>query len=633
MPEGGWTKPLRAGLWLLAALWLVLALPTAAWSQAHIVSHEWQLDPAGQRTLSEAQSGPWQPAPELLSLGYTPQVLWVRLTVRATGSDEPLVLRIRPSYLDHVRLYQPDPGQAGQWRARDTGDTLPFSTRDRASSALGFLWQPPGPGEHTLYLRVATTSTLMFHLEALDPREAQFRESRGDGFMVFYLSVMLCMGLWALLDYALLRHSVNLWFMAAQFNSIVVALSVLGYMARMLPDHWSAIGHWTTGVTVCLSTMLYMGFYRSMLADNEPSPASRRAMAVAMLLFPLQLLAMATGHHRLAVQSNAIMGLSAALPLLILMVATARKDGLLTRRAWWVVCGIQTVLSLATMLPLLGWRNVSLFNMQAPLFVGMSSALLMMTVLMLRSARTIQAAREDRLRFDLMAQRLTLEQQQRADQRQFLDMLGHELKTPLMTIRLANHALLQLLPGAEPAAVRRLERIEASATAMGQVLERVMQANRLDDANLPVTPSHIDLAALLHDLRSTMAEPERLHTLGDLSLRPYTDPDQLRVIVANLLDNACKYSPPGSPVTLDVRPQADHWQLSVRNQVGPAGAPDPDRVFRKYHRAEEVRGSAGAGLGLWLGHNLAQRLGGSLSALTTDDHVEFSLCLPLSTPP
>ena len=618
---------------LLAIAWLTLALPTAAWSQEHIVSHDWQLDATGQRTLSEAQSGPWQPAPELLSLGYTPQVLWVRLTVRATRSDDPLVLRIRPSYLDQVRLYLPDPGRAGQWVTRDTGDTLPFSTRDRASSALGFLWHPPSPGEHTLYLRVATTSTLMFHIEALDPREAQGRESRADGFMVVYLSVMLCMGLWALLDYALLRHRVNLWFVAAQFNSIAVALSVLGYMARMLPDHWSAIGHWSTGITVCLSTTLYMGFYRSMLADNAPSAASRRAMALAMLLFPLQLLAMATGHHRLAVQSNAIMGLSAALPLLILMVATSRKDGLLTRRAWWVVCGIQTVLSMATMLPLLGWRNVSLFNMQAPLFVGMSSALLMMAVLMLRSARTIQAAREDRLRLDLMAQRLTLEQQQRADQRQFLDMLGHELKTPLMTIRLASHALLQSIPDADLAVGRRLGRIEVSASAMAQVLERVLEANRLGDTTLPLNLDTVSLQALLADLQAALPEPERLQMVPGPDLHLHTDSDLLRVIIANLLDNASKYSPPGSPVTLSVQSRPQDWRLTVRNRLGPTGAPDPEHVFRKYHRAEEARGFTGAGLGLWLGQGLAQRLGGSLSVQTVDEHVEFSLCLPLPTLP
>jgi nitrogen-specific signal transduction histidine kinase len=41
----------------------------------------------------------------------------------------------------------------------------------------------------------------------------------------------------------------------------------------------------------------------------------------------------------------------------------------------------------------------------------------------------------------------------------------------------------------------------------------------------------------------------------------------------------------------------------------------------------------GAGLGLWLGHNLAQRLGGTLSVQTVNDHVEFKLCLPLTTPP
>lgn len=621
------------GWWWIAA-WLGMFWPGVALAQDRIVERMWQMDPSGQLTVEGVQSGRWQAAPDILSLGYRPDTLWVRLKVRVTQPGETLVLRIRPSYLDHIRLYLPDPQHPGRWHTRDTGDTLSFATREHASAALAFTWQPPQAGDHILFLRVNTSSSLMFHVQALDRRDAHFLDIKLDTVLIFHLSIMLCMALWAGLDYTLSRHVVNLWFMAAQVNAVVLALSLQGYMAVLLPEAWSATGHVFTSVSVCLSTMLSLGFYRSALMDNQPSAASRYAVTLTMLLFPVQMLLMELGETRWAVQSNALVALLLTLPLLVWMVVSSRRDGLLTRRAWWWACGVQAILTGYAMLPLLGLRGAAHGNLLASLYFGLSSALLMLVVLVTRSRHDRAAARESRLRLLLLTQRLTLEQQQRADQQQFLDMLGHELKTPLMTIRLASHALRRWhAPSDDDKVQQRIARIDASVEAMNQVLERVLEANRLDDSSLPLNVQSVAVGALLEAVHDAMAEPDRLRRQGDLLLQVQTDPDLLRVIVGNLLDNACKYSPSGSPVSVAVQSDARSWCLTVRNQVGPTGAPDPDRVFRKYHRAEEAKGLPGAGLGLWLGHNLAQHLGGSLGVRTVNDHVEFSLCLPLTAFP
>ena len=626
--------------WTWRLFWcFMLCMVAMSWSGSaiardSIVERMWLMDARGQQTLADVQSGPWQPAPDVLSLGYRPDVLWVRLNVRVTQPGHALVLRIRPSYLDHVRLYLPDPQHPGRWQSRDTGDTLPFATRDHASAALAFTWQPPQVGDHILFVRVSSSSSLMFHVQALDPREANFLDTQLDAVLIFHLSIMLCMALWGWLDYTLTRRVVNLWFIAAQLNAVVLALSLQGYMAALLPEPWSATGHVLTSVSVCLSSLLTLGFYRSALRDTQPSAASRSAVTLAMLLFPIQLLWMALGETRWAVQSNALVASFVAVPLLVWMVVTSRRDGLLTRRAWWWACGVQTLLTGYALLPLLGLRGADDGILLASLYFGLSSALLMLVVLVLRSRQDREAARESRLRLLLLTQRLTLEQQQRADQQQFLDMLGHELKTPLMTVRLASHALRQWhAPSDGDKVLQRIARIEASVEAMNQVLERVLEANRLGDSSLPLNVQGVAVGALLEAVHGAMAEPDRLRRQGDLRLQVQTDPDLLRLIVGNLLDNACKYSPTGSPVSVAVQSDARSWCLTVRNQVGPSGAPDPDRVFRKYHRAEEAKGLPGAGLGLWLGHNLAQHLGGSLGVRTVNEHVEFSLCLPLTAPP
>lgn len=615
---------------LLSAL-----LPASVWAGDLITERAWLADPLREQTVAQvsARADGWQTAPDVLSRGYTDDILWLRLQVAVPRAGEALVVRVRPSFLDRVTVYLPDPVRPGGWLARETGDTLPADTRDRASAALSIVWEPNRAGRQTVYVQVRTTSSQMISAQVLSARDAQFQDHRLDLFLIAYLSVMLAMGLWAVFDHVLQPHRLNWWFMGTQTNAVVFALSVLGYMAVLLPSTLSTVGHQLTSLTVCLSTMLHLGFYRAALTENRPSAWSRRVVSWAMALCPLQLALILLGDTRPAVESNALVATLIATPLLLWMVASSRQDGLLTRRVWWGVALTQMALTVLAMLPLLGWRSATHLNLQATLFFGISSAVLMLLVLVLRSQRLRQMARHDRLQLDLAEQRLQLAQQQQADQQQFLDMLGHELKTPLMTIRLAQHALQRVLPQADAQIDRRLKHIDASAAAMEQVLERVMEANRLGDAALPLNAQAFVLSDLLEDAHAAMGAPDRLRCHGALGLSVYTDPELLRVIVSNLLDNACKYSPPDSPVTARVTCSDHRWCLQVRNAVGSAGAPDPDQVFRKYRRTEEAMGLAGAGLGLWLGHNLAQRLGGTLSVQTVNDHVEFKLCLPLTTPP
>lgn len=627
-------QPWACLVWAWVCL-LSTLLPASVWAGDLITERAWLADPLREQTVAQvsAREDGWQTAPEVLSRGYTDDILWLRLRVDVPRANEALVLRLRPSFLDRVTVYLPDPARPGAWLTRETGDTLPIDTRDRASAALAIVWAPDRAGLQTVYVQVHTTSAQMIAAQVLSPRNAQFQDHRLDLFLIAYLSVMLAMGLWAVFDHALQRHPLNFWFMATQTNAVVFALSVLGYMAVLLPSTLSTLGHQLTSLTVCLSTMLHLGFYRAALAENQPSVWSRRVVSWAMALCPVQLVLILLGDVRPAVESNALVATLIATPLLLWMVASSTHDGLLNRRIWWVVTLTQMALTVLAMLPLLGWRAAAQLNLQASLFFGLSSAVLMLVVLMLRSRRLRHMARRDRLQLDLAEQRLQLAQRQQADQQQFLDMLGHELKTPLMTIRLAQHALQRLQPDAAPQIARRLQHIDASAAGMEQVLERVMEANRLGDTTLPLNPQRFVLGDVVEDAHAAMSEPDRLRCHGALNLQVHTDAELLRVIVSNLLDNACKYSPPDSPITARVSADDRRWCLQVRNAVGSAGAPDPDQVFRKYHRAEEAKGLAGAGLGLWLGHNLAQRLGGTLGVQTVNDHVEFKLCLPLTTPP
>ena len=127
---------------------------------------------------------------------------------------------------------------------------------------------------------------------------------------------------------------------------------------------------------------------------------------------------------------------------------------------------------------------------------------------------------------------------------------------------------------------------------------------------------------------------ERVTLSGTAEAMVFTDYPYARIILINLITNALKYSPPDSPVQLDVRPDGVSGKRAlnfrVSNTVGAAGKPDPLKVFTRYYRAEGAKKVVGAGLGLWLASSIAIKLGSQLRCNTDDARVHFDFSLELS---
>ena len=108
-------------------------------------------------------------------------------------------------------------------------------------------------------------------------------------------------------------------------------------------------------------------------------------------------------------------------------------------------------------------------------------------------------------------------------------------------------------------------------------------------------------------------------------------------LLNNLLENACKYAEPDSPIAL--RLSIDRTAsgtpsmcLEIANQPNKANWPDPQKVFVKYYRSPHARRQAGTGLGLYLVHSLMKVMGGRIEYSPTETQVRFVLTLPIHAP-
>lgn len=218
--------------------------------------------------------------------------------------------------------------------------------------------------------------------------------------------------------------------------------------------------------------------------------------------------------------------------------------------------------------------------------------------------------------------------------RSFAADASHELRTPVASIR--GHAELALLhPDPVPQkVVRALERIEAEAARMGEVVDDLLLLARLD-AGRPLERRPVDLTRLVLDAvtDAQAAGPGHRWTL-ELPEEPVTvpgDAHRLHQVLANLLANARLHTPIGSTVTISLRTDADVAALKVHDD-GPGVAADiRPKVFERFTHGDRRRtegAGTGTGLGLSIVAAVAEAHGGSVVLESGPGSTTFTVRLP-----
>jgi len=220
-------------------------------------------------------------------------------------------------------------------------------------------------------------------------------------------------------------------------------------------------------------------------------------------------------------------------------------------------------------------------------------------------------------------------------ERELLANVSHELRTPLARIRVA----LELAAEGDAERARRyLGEIGQDLGELDGLVADVLAAARLDAggaAGLRLEVAPLDLAALARDAAERFRASHEGRSLevdvGEALPVVRGDAALLRRLVANLLDNAAKYSEPASPLRLVLRAEAGGVALEVRDRGIGIAPEDLPRLFTPFFRTDRsrARGTGGTGLGLALTKRIAEAHGGTISAASTPDGgTVFRVTLP-----
>ncbi|HEY3118839.1 MAG TPA: MASE1 domain-containing protein [Chloroflexota bacterium] len=225
-------------------------------------------------------------------------------------------------------------------------------------------------------------------------------------------------------------------------------------------------------------------------------------------------------------------------------------------------------------------------------------------------ARLIEAQASERLAQALLHER-----------DEFLSIAAHELKTPVTSLRLFAQLLNRQLAAGEltPELVNRsAEVIDRQSQRLAGLIDQLLDISRIQAGRLDLTRATMDLTEMVSEIVDTTrlrVNDRALIFRGPAKALASVDGERLEQVVINLIENAIKYGPVGSPVEVTVRNGPDvTWDIRVRDQ-GP-GIPLEHRpqIFDRFYQVEATPHNPGLGLGLFISREIVELHGGQLLA-------------------
>lgn len=231
--------------------------------------------------------------------------------------------------------------------------------------------------------------------------------------------------------------------------------------------------------------------------------------------------------------------------------------------------------------------------------------------------------------------RMKTEEKQQAE---FISTASHEMRTPVASIE--GYLGLALNPNTAQVDQRAksfIEKAHESAQHLGRLFQDLLDVSKADDGRLANHPKVIDVVDYVADIVEGLSEKASEHGLaltyvprplgeatGSNTVRVVApvfyvnaDKDHLREVVANLVENAIKYTPAGE-VIIDVSGDEHHVDISVKDSGIGIPAEDIPHLFQKFYRVDnsDTREIGGTGLGLYLCRRLAEIMGGRIDVVS-----------------
>jgi two-component system OmpR family sensor kinase len=218
--------------------------------------------------------------------------------------------------------------------------------------------------------------------------------------------------------------------------------------------------------------------------------------------------------------------------------------------------------------------------------------------------------------------------------KQFIANASHELRTPIFSLG----GFLELLADEDlDEETRRafLEQIRGQVDRMRNLAVELLDLSRLESGALVLRPEPTDIGQLAREVAAEFTPAATRHKSDvALDVQPIElecDPERVAQVLRILLDNALRHTPPGTAVHVSTARENGHVKLAVSDAGQGISSQNMPHIFEPFFTSNEQ--AQGAGLGLAIARELADRMHGRLLVRTSPGGTTFSLLLPTSTEP
>jgi len=574
-----------------------------------------------------------------LGLGFTTDAIWLALSVRRSATaPTDWVLELEPPILDRVTLYQIQNGRIQQQRS---GDALPQSEKPLAHRCPAFPLTL-AQGETLLLLRITSSSEMtaiatLWQKKAFDAHNAWMNLLFGA-----YYGLLLTVLIYNLVVWITIRQRIYLLYSLYTLGQIPFWLAMDGLLGlHLLPEQPLLANQWL-GASLTLSALIGIYFYAKLLDIGAAAPLSRALLMLCYLIIIASAISVPFGLYA-HFHAWLLLALLLSIPILGRQALRHVRHGDNNQRLFGLIYLVFAAMVGTDLISTFGLLPVNLWILYASQIGQLIHVLAMHLALYLRVRQFQRQRNEAKLRLRIARQETDRERSVRREQEQLLQMIGHEVRTPIAIIGAAVESL-ELIDqqagasqSAEPKATR-YQRIQRAIQRMQLLMELVSaNANVFQESWSPARFEPLDLSLLCQQRLALLADGARRISLSLPSRwqpRVAGDERLLGFVLLNLYDNALKHSQGPGLIEASLSAQRRNEQAGVCFRLcNPARALTPGmeaRIFEKFFRINEHSGQPGLGLGLYLARRIVERHRGRLEARNADPgRVCFELWLPL----
>jgi two-component system, OmpR family, sensor histidine kinase KdpD len=215
-----------------------------------------------------------------------------------------------------------------------------------------------------------------------------------------------------------------------------------------------------------------------------------------------------------------------------------------------------------------------------------------------------------------------------------IDAMAHEFKTPLTSIRATTTLLLDSPDQTKENQMELLKIADEEAQHLGNLIDDTVAMARLETGHIRVDLEISNVAEIVNEVVDSLRTEMQgcsLEIIQDQNVPASAlDRHLIKLALKQLVDNALKYSFPGTPLIIRVRHDSESISIEVVNQGKDIPTQEQNRIFERFYRSPSVQSQIpGSGLGLSIAQNIMHAHGGDLTVTSYPGETTFRLILPV----